>query len=154
MLAESMFTGGIELTILDPGITQCVDTLRLVLANDDIPDGSPRHKVEDSIGIGSLSLLVTAAFDTLVALHLPIKGLTRVDVHGLIEDNSLLRDWELNTRKGETRCWAATKIALCGISRTLSTIALLVLAAINRCCRGQSRDEGKDESRSELHCDG
>jgi hypothetical protein len=124
-----------------------------VLSNDDVPDGGSRQEIEHSIGIGSLSLLVAAALHTLVTLHLSIERLTGVDVHGLVEHNSLLGDRELDTREREARCWSTTEITLCGIGTTLRPIALLVLAATKCSCRRQCRNERNDKSRGELHCD-
>ena len=123
----------VRLTILNPGVTECVNTFGLMLADDDVPDGGSRQKVEYGVGISSLSLLVAAALHALVTLHLPVEDLTGVDVHGLVEDDSLLGDWELNTREREAWCWASTKIALRSISTTLGTITLL--AATKCSCR-------------------
>jgi hypothetical protein len=67
-------------TILYPGITQSVNTLRLVLANDDVLNGRSTQKVEDSVGICALSLLVAGAWRKLVTLHLSVEDLTRIDV--------------------------------------------------------------------------
>lgn len=119
---------GSSLTILNPGVAQSVDTLRLVLANDDIADSGSRQEVKDGIGVSSLGLLVAAALNTLVALHLPVECLAGVDVHGLVEDDRLLGDGELDTREGEARSRTATEVALRGISTTLRTIAVLATA--------------------------
>jgi len=92
----------VKITILYPSIAQRMDTLGLVLANDDIPDSRTRQKVEDSVGISALGLLVAAALRTLVTLHLSIEDLARLDIHGLIEHHSLLGDWEFQHREGKS----------------------------------------------------
>ena len=130
-----------------------MDAFGLVLADDDVPDGSSGQKVEDSIGVGSFGLFVATAFDTFVALHLSVEGLAGEDVHGLVENDRLFGDRKLNAREGEAWCWTSTKVTLCGVCTSLGTIALLVLAAAQCCCCGQCRDEGNDERGSELHCD-
>jgi hypothetical protein len=53
-----------------------VDAFGLVLADDNIPDRSSGQQIKDSIGVSSFCLFVATAFDTLVALHLSVKGLT------------------------------------------------------------------------------
>jgi len=72
-----------------------VNAFRLVLSDDHVSDRGTRQQVEYGVGIGTLSLLVAAALNTLVALHLTVEDLTGLDVHGLIEDNSLLGYGEL-----------------------------------------------------------
>lgn len=130
-----------------------MDALRLVLANDDVLDCGARHEVEDGIGVSPLSLLVAAALDALIALHLSVESLTRVDVHGFVEHDRLLGNRELNTREWEAWCWATTKIALCSVGTTLGAIALLVLAATKSSCRRQCGNKRNDEGRSKLHGD-
>lgn len=127
MVRCECFDGGL-LTILDPGVAQGVDALRLVLSDDHVADRRARHEIEDSIGISSLSLLVAAALDTFVALHLSVKGLAGVDVHGLVEDDRLLGDRELDTRERKARSRTATKVSLSGICTALRTIAILATA--------------------------
>ena len=72
-----------------------MNAFRLVLSDDHVSDRGTRQQVEYGVGIGTLSLLVAAALNTLVALHLTVEDLTGLDVHGLIEDNSLLGYGEL-----------------------------------------------------------
>jgi hypothetical protein len=143
----------LRLTILNPGITKCVDALRLMLANDDVLNGRSTHKVKDGVRVSSFGLLVAAAFDTLITLHLSIKDLTRIDVHGLVEHNSLLGDWKLDTRERETWWWSPTQICLSSISSTLRSITLLVLATTEGSSRRKCRYERNDESGSKPHCD-
>lgn len=111
-----------------------MDALRLVLTDNDVLDGGSRHKIEDSISISSLSLLVAAALYTLVTLHLPVKGLPRVDVHGLVEHDGLLSNREFDTREREARWWSSAEVALSGICTALRSIALLVLATSQCSC--------------------
>jgi hypothetical protein len=78
-----------------------VDAFRLVLADDDVPDGGSRKQVEDGVGVGSFGLFVATAFDAFVALHLAVEGLAGEDVHGFVEDDGLFGDREFNAWEGE-----------------------------------------------------
>lgn len=41
-------------TVLNPSVTQCMDTFGLMLADNDVANGRARQEVEDSISIRAL----------------------------------------------------------------------------------------------------
>lgn len=82
------------LTVLHPGISESVDSFRLVLSNDHIAYRAARQQIEDRICVGTLGLFVAAALDSFVSLHLSIENLSWLNVHGLVEHNSLFRNGE------------------------------------------------------------
>lgn len=92
-----------------------MDTLSLMLSNNDIPNRSPRKQVEDRIGIGAFRLFVAASLRSLVALHATIEDGTGRDVVGFLEDNGLLRDRELGDWEREAGRRPLRDIGLAGI---------------------------------------
>lgn len=127
-----------------------MDALCLVLSDDDVSDGGSWQQVEDSIRVSALSLLIAAAFGTLVTLHPAIKDLSRHDVLGILEDHCLLRHRELCDGEREARRWPLAKVSLGSITVTLTAITGLGLAWCND---GRLR-KGREERQKygSLHC--
>jgi hypothetical protein len=129
-------------TILDPRITEGVDTLSLILPNDNIPDSRSRQKIEHSIRIRPFSLLITSTLSKLVPLHSSIEGLTGLDIYGLIKHDGLSRDGELGHGEEEAWRWTRIEVALGCISTSLGSVAVL---AADYCCCGEHGEERQDD---------
>jgi hypothetical protein len=76
-----------------------VDALRLVLSDDAVAESGARKKVEDSISVGALSLLVAEAFRSRIPLHPAVKSGTGRDIDSIITNDVALcdrkgSDWE------------------------------------------------------------
>lgn len=108
-----------------------MNTLSLVLSNDDISNSRTGQQVEDSISISALSLFIAASLRSFIALHLAIEDLTRHDVLGILENDSLLGDGELGDWEGEARRWPLAEISLGGVGVALLAIAGLGLTGVN-----------------------
>lgn len=138
-----------------------MDTLGLVLANDDIPDGRAREEIKDSISICPLGLLIAAPLGPLVSLHATVKGSTGGHVEGFLKDDGLLGDGELGDGEGEARGRSLDEIGLGGILVAFLTIACGVLALEETAARGGpvkdlgGLGQGREESEkySGLHVD-
>lgn len=127
-----------------------MDTLRLVLSNDDVSDGGSWHQVEDGISVSTLSLLIATAFRPLVTLHPAIKDLSRHDVLGILEDHCLLCHRELCDGEREAGRWPLAKVSLSSVTITLAAITSLGLTRPNDGGVGKGREERQDHG--SLHC--
>lgn len=72
--------------ILNSASTHAVDTLILVLANDDVAQDATLFNNEDGVALSTLRL-ATALDATAECLHFTIEGLASSDILGLIEGN-------------------------------------------------------------------
>lgn len=120
------------LTILNPGVSQGMNSLRLMLPNDHIPDCATREQVEHCICICSFSLLVAAPLDTLISLHLTVVDLSWLDVHCLVEYNCFFGYREFQNWKWESWERSTSKVSLSRIDTTLRAVTLL---SPHCCCR-------------------
>jgi hypothetical protein len=127
-----------------------VNALCLVLSDDDVSDGGSWQQVEDSIRVSALSLLIAAAFGTLVTLHPAIKDLSRHDVLGILEDHCLLCHRELCDGEREARGWPLAKVSLSSVTITLTAITSLGLTRSND--GGLSNGGEERQKHRSLHC--
>lgn len=134
-------------TILDPSVTKSVNALRLIFSDNAVAESRARKKVEDSIGVGALSLLVAEALRPRVPLHLAVESLPGADVDGIVGDDVTLGHGESGDREGESVRRAGRQV---GLGRVWLAFDF-VLALVDGCCLDQSRGDGGDGGGGELH---
>lgn len=121
-----------------------MNTLSLMLSNNDISDSGSRHQVENGIGIRTLRLLITASLWTLITLHLAVKHLTGHNVLGILEDHCLFGDGELGDGEWESWWWSFAKIALCSVCVALLAITCFGLAGVDGSAMGEGEERQED----------
>ena len=124
-----------RLTILNPSVSKSVYTLGLVFSDDAIAQSRTGKKVEDSVGIGALSLFIAEAGRSRVPLHLAVEGGSSRDVDGVVGDNIALCHGESGHRERESVRRTGRQVGLSSIWCAFD----LVLSLVDSDCLDQCR---------------
>jgi hypothetical protein len=116
------------LTVLNPSVTEGMDTLRLMLSNDDITNRRTRKQIEHSIRIRAFGLLIATALWPFIPLHTAIERRSGRNVERLVQNDSLLGYGELCDGEGEARSRSLEEICLRGVILTGLAITSRILA--------------------------
>lgn len=140
-----------------------MNSLRLMLPDNHIPDRRSRQQVKHGIRVRPLRLLVAAPFRPLEPLHAPVESRPRGHVEGILQDDRLLRPGELRDGEGEAWGRALEEVGLgrvrrAGLAVALGGLALLEGEELSACGRpvedsGGGDEGGEDgEEKDGLHC--
>jgi hypothetical protein len=124
-----------------------MNTLRLILSNNAVAQSRAKKKIEHSISVSALGLLVAEARWSRVPLHLAVKGGSSWDVDGIVSDNITLCHRESRHGERESMRRTGRQVGLGSIWCTFD----FVLALVDSGCLDQRWGDGCDGGGGEFH---